>query len=290
MATPKHPVKDSKKSASTADEASLNSSEAKIKAQPQSQSAKRQTISFVVFLLAWVLVAMTASQLVIGVIMVALLQDNFNQPFWIFIYYGLTYVVSLLLVLYIPPRLYSLFTQHFLQKKTQNRTTNHSNPLKLNPEELGMQHAPTFVDIGLAPIGYVVYIALSMLFTTIMSVFTWFNANEAQDVGFSYYLTGSNRIIAMIALVFIAPIAEEIIMRGWLYGKLRSRLPLPLAIVLTSILFGFLHGQWNVGVGVFALSLVLCSLREITGTIWSGILLHILSNGIAFYLLYIGGV
>ena len=94
----------------------------------------------------------------------------------------------------------------------------------------------------------------------------------------------------MIALVFIAPIAEEIIMRGWLYGKLRSRLPLPLAIVLTSILFGFLHGQWNVGVGVFALSLVLCSLREITGTIWSGILLHILSNGIAFYLLYIGGV
>lgn len=91
----------------------------------------------------------------------------------------------------------------------------------------------------------------------------------------------------MLALVIIAPIAEEIIMRGWLYGKLRSRLKVPLAILLVSIVFAFLHGQWNVGVGVFVLSLVLCGLREITGTIWSGILLHIISNGIAFYLLYI---
>ena len=60
-------------------------------------------------------------------------------------------------------------------------------------------------------------------------------------------------------------------------------------MILTSIVFAFLHGQWNVAVTVFALSLILCSMREITGTIWSGVLLHMLSNGIAFYLLYIGG-
>ena len=91
----------------------------------------------------------------------------------------------------------------------------------------------------------------------------------------------------MIALVFIAPIAEEILMRGWLYGKLRTKLKAPLAILLVSLVFALLHGQWNVGVTVFSLSLVLCTLREITGTIWSGIILHMLSNGIAFYLLYV---
>ena len=41
---------------------------------------------------------------------------------------------------------------------------------------------------------------------------------------------------------------------------------------------------------MFALSIVLCGLREITGTIHAGILLHMLKNGIAFYLLFVMGM
>ena len=48
-----------------------------------------------------------------------------------------------------------------------------------------------------------------------------------------------------------------------------------------------MHGQWNVGINVFAMSIVLCVMREITGSIYSGILLHMLKNMLAFYLLYI---
>jgi membrane protease YdiL (CAAX protease family) len=59
--------------------------------------------------------------------------------------------------------------------------------------------------------------------------------------------------------------------------------------LLVSLLFGVVHLQWNVGVNVFALSIVLCSLREITGTIYAGILLHMLKNGVAFWLLYVMG-
>ena len=57
-----------------------------------------------------------------------------------------------------------------------------------------------------------------------------------------------------------------------------------------SILFGVVHMQWNVGVNVFAMSVVLCGLREITGTIYSGILVHMIKNGLAFYYLYILGI
>ena len=96
--------------------------------------------------------------------------------------------------------------------------------------------------------------------------------------------------MAFISLVVIAPIAEEIIFRGWLYGKLRARLSLIPAVLLTSILFGAVHGQWNVGVNVFVMSIVMCLQREITGTVYSGIILHMLKNGIAFYLLYIIGI
>lgn len=247
------------------------------------------TIRYTVFLLVWVMIAMTISQYIIGLPLMWILGDKFSQPFYTCIYYGLTYVLSLVLVIFVPPAMVRKFQARLAektQKHVQKPTSNLPN-LKTSREELGLKDLPTLTDVGLAPIAYVAYLIMSYVFTSAMSVFTWFDAEETQDVGFGYFITTGDRVIAMIALVFIAPIAEEIIMRGWLYDKLREKLKIPVAILLTSLLFGFLHGQWNVSVGVFALSIVLCSLREITGTIWSGMLLHMLSNGVAFYLLYI---
>ena len=63
-----------------------------------------------------------------------------------------------------------------------------------------------------------------------------------------------------------------------------------ISILLVSLLFGIVHLQWNVGVNVFAMSIVMCLMREITGTIHAGILMHMLKNGIAFYLLFVLGV
>lgn len=244
------------------------------------------TVRYTVFLLVWVAFSMAFSQYAIGLPLLWILGDKFNQPLWTCIYYALTYILALLLVIVLPPKL--LPKLRSIKPSNANKTIQ-AEPYNLHTSrtELGLRDLPTVIDIGLAPIAYIAYLVLSYVFTSAMSIFTWFDAKESQDVGFGYFITTNDRIIAMIALVFIAPIAEEIIMRGWLYGKLREKLKLPVAILLVSLLFGFLHGQWNVSVGVFALSLVLCGLREITGTIWSGMLLHMLSNGIAFYLLYI---
>ncbi len=252
--------------------------------QPQSRHRiDKTTVYFAIFVLAWTALAMTASQYIIYP-MSWVLGSKITSPLWTCIYYMFTYLLTLFLVIYIPPRLFNLYRQ----KQNPSRSSK-ANLLATNSTELGLQHLPTFVDIGLAPIGYVVYIIGANLLTNIMTIFPWFQSDQVQETGFSYFIATGDRILAMIALVIVAPIAEEIIMRGWLYGKLRSRIKAPIAILLVSVLFGLLHGQWNVGVGVFVLSVVLCSLREITGTIWSGMLLHILSNGIAFYLLYVAG-
>ena len=88
----------------------------------------------------------------------------------------------------------------------------------------------------------------------------------------------------------IAPIMEEIIFRGFLYGKLRVRIPKWVAIFVTSLVFGLVHLQWNVGISVFAMSIVTCTLREITGTIYAGMLVHIINNAVAFYLVYVAGM
>ena len=248
--------------------------------------ATKATIYYVVFILAWAALSLAASQLIIAYPMFWLLGERFTQPFWTLIYYLLSYCLAMALIFCLPPKLLTLYRN---RKASKVKTAINVTDLQVTTSELGVQHLPTFVDIGLAPIGYIVYTLVASLIINFMTIFPWFQANQSQETGFGYFITTGDRIFAMMALVFVAPIAEEIIMRGWVYGKLRNKLRVPLAAILVSALFGLLHGQWNVGVGVFILSLVLCSLREITGTIWSGILLHIISNGIAFYLLYIAG-
>ena len=116
-----------------------------------------------------------------------------------------------------------------------------------------------------------------------------FNLQETQDVGFRMESLYSNadKMVAFAALVILAPIAEELIFRGYLYGKGLSAIP---AIILVSVLFGFMHGQWNVGIVVGVMSIFLCIARELTGTIYAGILMHMIRNGLAFYLLYINPI
>ena len=94
-------------------------------------------------------------------------------------------------------------------------------------------------------------------------------------------------LMAFISIVVITPFVEEIIFRGMIYGQLR-KINIPLAIFLTSLLFGIVHFQLNVGITVFVMSVIMCLIREkITKTIWSGIVIHMIKNGIAFAILYI---
>lgn len=155
-------------------------------------------------------------------------------------------------------------------------------------KDIGLTRLPTWMDILLSPAGFVVYLLVSSVIVYIAGrILPNFNPEQAQNVGFQNLANHFEYFLAFLTLVVIAPLAEEILMRGYLYGKLRKFVPVWLAMIITSALFGVLHGQWNVGVDVFALSLVLCSLREVTGSIWAGVLLHMAKNGLAFYLLFV---
>jgi len=183
----------------------------------------------------------------------------------------LSYAIAIILLIWLPPKI-------FKKIKPASR------------ESLGLSGLPTWTDIGLSPVGYVVSILLAMGLTAVFNLFPWFNANEAQNLGYSPYMMGGERVVAFILLVVIAPIAEEIVFRGFLYGKLRIAAPKWLAILIISFLFGLIHFQWNVGISVFAMSVVSCTLREITGTIYAGTLVHMINNGVAFFLVYVLGI
>lgn len=154
-------------------------------------------------------------------------------------------------------------------------------------EDLGMVRLPSGMDILLAPAGFIVYFLASAALVYVASqVIPGFAIDQTQQTGFNHLTFYYEYVLAFITLIIVAPIAEETLFRGYLYGKLRKTLPAWVAMLITSILFGLVHGQWNVGVDVFALSMVLCCLREVTGNIWAGMLLHMIKNGIAFYILF----
>lgn len=153
---------------------------------------------------------------------------------------------------------------------------------------LGLTRLPSWKDLGLAPLGFVMYfIATTVVMITVSQLVPSLNLDEVQNVGFDKITEQYQYVLAFLTLVVIAPVAEEVLFRGYLYGKLRGAAPTWVAILATSLLFGLVHFQWNVGIDVFILSIVLCSLREVTGSINAGILLHMIKNGVAFYFLFI---
>jgi membrane protease YdiL (CAAX protease family) len=251
----------------------------------------------VLLLLVWVAAAVIVAQLIVGYLMLWMLgRETFLQPVPTAIYSALSYILALVWILLATPRI-------TVKLKIKNRDGGHLVNGKLAPkvmdrEDLGLKGLPTWTDIGLAPVGFIVATLLAAGLVAVFSIFPWFDAGQAQEVGFSTYLVGFDRVVAFIILVVVAPVAEELIFRGWLYGKLRPMLSakmsdvvsMVISIFLVSLLFGIVHMQWNVGVNVFAMSIVLCGLREITGTIYAGILMHMVKNGVAFWLLYVLGI
>lgn len=225
----------------------------------------------ILFLCVWVFVSVVAAQLLVGWLTILIVgKNNAGSPAVTAIYSLISYLLALALIIFVPTR--------FVKKWKTSR------------EELGLKELPTWTDIGLAPVGFVVSLILAAGLAAVFSIFPWFNINEAQNVGFSAYLAGGEKLVAFVTLVILAPTVEEVIFRGFLYGKLRVKLGAVSSILITSLIFAILHFQWNVGVNVFALSVVLCTLREVTGTIYASILTHMIKNGVAFYLLYVLGI
>lgn len=137
------------------------------------------------------------------------------------------------------------------------------------------------------PVAYAVYLGASLLLIAVASwLIPGFDVDEVQDLGFEQ-LYGIEYVIGFVALVVLAPIAEELLFRGYLFGTLRRYIAFLPASLVTSVLFGLVHGQWNVGLDTFALSMVLCWVREKTGGVWVPIGLHAVKNSLAFVLLFV---
>jgi len=254
---------------------SSNSSNHKLEAAAAPVAPKyslKRRILMCIALPVWAFLGFMLSQALILVLIQVLQKigvplSQINGSLFQTIVGGIIYALTLFIVIGVP----------WLVKKA--RTTK---------QEVGMQRLPGLMDFVWVPAGAIVYLVLTAIVTSLaMSFLTFVNYDQVQDTGFANMSSQVEYVLAFIMLVVIAPLAEELLFRGYLFGKLRKYAPLWVAILITSVLFGTVHFAWNVGLDVFALSIVLCLLRVVSGSLWPSIMLHMLKNGVAFYFLFI---
>lgn len=89
--------------------------------------------------------------------------------------------------------------------------------------------------------------------------------------------------VQILLIVIAAPISEEVCFRGFLFGGLRERLPRLAAALISGLVFGGLHATTGVSAipPLIVFGIILALLYEKTGSIWPGILLHMLNNSVA---------
>lgn len=305
---------------------SASGKEAEVEKRKSSVKEKCIAIARILILAGWVMVVVLAMELALGYLLIFILgQETLGTPVWEAVYSALSYILAFLIIEFLTPVLGNLGLKWLTRVSEENQLSDakpgestkaetsvvqertakrrgigvlHGYFRPANREELGLSGWPTWLDIVFGILGYITTILLAAGATALFNNFAWFDADQTQNLIFSPYIEGSERLIAFVILVLVAPVAEELIFRGWLYGKSRKTLgkslgkwgSIVLSILIVSVAFGAMHGQWNVGVTVFMLSAVACILRELTGTVYAGMLVHMIQNGMAFYLLYVIGV
>lgn len=108
-----------------------------------------------------------------------------------------------------------------------------------------------------------------------------FDAEQPQTNEFTESIS-EHPHLAMLALVLLPPVIEELVFRGFIFPGLATRMGYVWAAVLSSALFAIAHLQANVGVYTFLLGLILCWLYIKFRSIIPGIALHMANNLMAY--------
>lgn len=88
--------------------------------------------------------------------------------------------------------------------------------------------------------------------------------------------------LGIVAIVIMAPIVEELLFRGAIQGHLLRQWKHPAwAIVLSSLIFGLVHGNWVQAPFAFVTGLALGWMYYRTGSLLPGMLMHFVNNGTA---------
>ncbi len=162
---------------------------------------------------------------------------------------------------------------------------------KVSLAKIGLGRLPGWSDLKSGLLGFgAYYLVLIVVLLAVSQLVPSLNLDQNQDIGFDRINDGMDKAFAFLSLVILAPIGEEVLMRGYLFSGLRGKLNFLPAMFITSLIFAAAHLEfgnggplvWAAALSTFVLSMVLVYKRETTGAIYAGILIHMLNNLVAF--------
>ena len=101
--------------------------------------------------------------------------------------------------------------------------------------------------------------------------------------------SGPARVVVVISAVLIAPVQEEFIFRGYLYGVMRRYVGPFVGVVGSALLFAGIHVNAASFGALFVLAVCLTLAYEWTGSIFVPMTMHALFNSLNIYNLLTGG-
>lgn len=140
-------------------------------------------------------------------------------------------------------------------------------------------------DVGAVLIGIGALFVLR-IGTGILLVLT--DQTEHVQAGFEHFdvtsklpgITNLSVALAVLSLVVVAPIVEEIVFRGLLFGALAARLGVLASALITALLFGAIHGDPVLFPSLVALGFIAAIAYAATGNLWVSITLHAVNNSL----------
>jgi uncharacterized protein len=89
-----------------------------------------------------------------------------------------------------------------------------------------------------------------------------------------------DKILLILTAVIVAPIAEELIFRGYIFGVLRRYTGRWWAMAISALVFASIHAHIPSLAGLFTLAVALTLVYEGAGSLWAPIAMHSLFNAI----------
>jgi membrane protease YdiL (CAAX protease family) len=143
---------------------------------------------------------------------------------------------------------------------------------------VGLRHYPTMAGWIAA------WLALCISILAIYGVTKqWIPPNQFSR-GF-HYEGGTVRVFFICYAVLIAPLAEEIVMRGCMYRAFRGRYGIYISLICVLFVHGYFH--WGIisksfytYICLISIECLLCAVLEYTGNVWNCVLCHSTYNSV----------
>lgn len=137
------------------------------------------------------------------------------------------------------------------------------------------------------PVGLCLFAALGIFVS--MSLIANLVYTLAGDAAFDKYneqhavMSAASQLLSVLVTVVLAPVAEELLFRGGIYGGLRdTRLGMVGAAVASAFLFAIMHGTLVHILPATVTGLFCCAVYEYTGNIAYNILVHMFYNWFSY--------